>query len=217
MGLRRTESYILLPEISPSSRATATATITFSTLSTSSSPTTKPIPYNRSMQFYKDQRQAQKKAMQQAWTDLPISPPPPKPAARPTVTPKHPLLQPTTAPPSERLTSPLAPTRKPLPCRPNFPRSKPDIDLYKKAIVTCMRSTPAGQQILRMGARNAVSVMSATRELERMVNEREGEGDIVMTDPKEEKDAPSMSSSWIVLKDTPATAEDWEMLDCTST
>ncbi|KAJ7183255.1 hypothetical protein C8R46DRAFT_511981 [Mycena filopes] len=41
-------------------------------------------------------------------------------------------------------------------------------DLHRRAVTACMRASPAGAKILHMGARLAVGIMSATRDLERM-------------------------------------------------
>lgn len=59
-----------------------------------------------------------------------------------------------------------------------------------------------------MGPRLAISIITATRELERLVaaqGEREDDfNDVAMTDS-----APVMTSSWVVVQ-----GDDWEMLDC---
>ena len=84
---------------------------------------------------------------------------------------------------TERTTSPLAPTRKVLPPRASFPRSKPEPDLYRVAIKKRMANSPEGEKILRMGPRPAVAVMTAMRELERIVSAAAYEDDdIVMAD-----------------------------------
>jgi len=56
-------------------------------------------------------------------------------------------------------------------------------------VTACMRASPAGAKILHMGARLAVGIMSATRELERMCGDdaRAG-GDQEMLDDGEEDD-----------------------------
>ncbi|PPQ68687.1 hypothetical protein CVT26_002969 [Gymnopilus dilepis] len=98
-----------------------------------------------------------------------------------------------------------------------------------------MRHSPEGAKILHMGPRLAMSIMNATRELEKIVmdqQERErvgggagGDGDVVMADGTGMSgSSPSMGSlltgtggiampvltaSWVVVK-----GEDWEMVDC---
>ncbi|KAH9481788.1 hypothetical protein JR316_0006315 [Psilocybe cubensis] len=89
---------------------------------------------------------------------------------------------------SLRLTSPLSP----MPRR-NVPIQLPSIlarrrdkaktnssanSLYRTAIITHMSSSPEGQKILHMGPRLAMSIINATKELERIValqQEREAE------------------------------------------
>ncbi|KAJ7898700.1 hypothetical protein B0H14DRAFT_2675224 [Mycena olivaceomarginata] len=62
----------------------------------------------------------------------------------------------------------------PLPTNSNSsPKSKPNarkgqLDLHRRAVTACMRASPAGAKILHMGARLAVGIMAATRELEAM-------------------------------------------------
>jgi len=70
-----------------------------------------------------------------------------------------------------------------------------------------MRCTPEGQKILHMGPRLAVSIMTATRELERIVGaqtQRDQPSDVTMGDA-----TPLLSNSWVVVP-----GEDWEMVDC---
>ncbi|KAI6042918.1 hypothetical protein EDC04DRAFT_865594 [Pisolithus marmoratus] len=81
-----------------------------------------------------------------------------------------------------RTTSPLAPTRKLLPPRASFPRSKPEPDLYRVAIKKRMAHSPEGEKILRMGPRLAVAMLTATRELERIVSAAADDDDSIMDD-----------------------------------
>ena len=105
---------------------------------------------------------------------------------------------------ASRASSPLAPARAVLPPRTSFPRSKPEPDLYRVAIITRMRMSPEGQKILHMGPRLAFSIYNATRELERIVaSQRDVEGDVCMADSE-----PLLSTSWVVLP-----KDDWEMVD----
>lgn len=81
-----------------------------------------------------------------------------------------------------RTTSPLAPARKLLPPRASFPCSKPEPDLYRFAIKTRMAHSPEGEKILRMGPRLAVAMLTATRELERIVSAAADDDDSIMDD-----------------------------------
>ncbi|KAJ6488158.1 hypothetical protein C8R47DRAFT_509559 [Mycena vitilis] len=66
---------------------------------------------------------------------------------------------------------------------------KPSPSLHRRAVTACMRASPAGAKILHMGARLAVGIMSATRELERMCGpEGEASGYSSSLDPHEEED-----------------------------
>ncbi|KAI0316455.1 hypothetical protein OF83DRAFT_1172890 [Amylostereum chailletii] len=67
----------------------------------------------------------------------------------------------TPTPASQRGTSP----------RTLYPKSKTKPDLYRIAIKGHMRTTVAGQKILYMGPRLAVSLLTATRELELLIAE----------------------------------------------
>ena len=85
-----------------------------------------------------------------------------------------------------------------------------------------MRSTPEGQKILNMGPRLALSIITATKDLERMVAdqepEREKDNDIVMSDSTFSLStstlaSPVLTKSWVFVKNE---AHDWEMLDCSA-
>lgn len=66
-----------------------------------------------------------------------------------------------------------------------------------------MRCSPEGQKILNMGPRLAVSILTATRELERIVaSQIESDGDVPMIDA-------TLANPWVVVP-----GEDWEMVDC---
>jgi hypothetical protein len=122
---------------------------------------------------------------------------------------------------THRTSSPLSPSRTVLPGRPVFPRSKQEPDLYRVAIKTHMRSSPEGQKILHMGPRLALSIITATKDLERIVADQEREkdpdNDIVMSDSTTfNLSTPSLASpvltkSWVFVKNE---THDWEMLDC---
>ncbi|TFK27819.1 hypothetical protein FA15DRAFT_134277 [Coprinopsis marcescibilis] len=128
-----------------------------------------------------------------------------------------------------RISSPLSPTRTELPARPVFPRSKQEPDLYKRALIGRMKTSDEGRKVLCMGPRLAISIWMATRDLERMVEDsdrRERELDIIMGDSTPEAHrapptvslptAPSLSNSWVLVKEDEQTERDWEMLDCAS-
>ncbi|KAF9443499.1 hypothetical protein P691DRAFT_797347 [Macrolepiota fuliginosa MF-IS2] len=254
MGLRRTESYLTLPSIASTSVAIVSAQGFCK--SSQSQPST--VPYQQSLQYYKDQRQRRKAATRANWSSEPItirtrlehtysqpqaqhsttastSPPPSRSRS---LTRTATLLDVTTratdesisstseststpahfrAPPSFRASSPLSPKRHLLPGRPVFPRSKPEPDLYRLAIKTCMRCSPEGQKILRMGPRLALSILTATQDLERIVAEQESREDAMMEDRSvtnsEEPSGPSLtlSNSWVDVRH-----EDWEMVDCSA-
>jgi hypothetical protein len=119
-----------------------------------------------------------------------------------------------------RTSSPLSPSRTVLPGRPVFPKSKPEPDLYRTAIKMRMQSTPEGQKILHMGPRLALSIMSATQELERLVADqrcqdfqRDEDNDVIMSDstfmPHSSLAVPVLPASWVMVK-----GEDLEMVDC---
>ncbi|KAF5379784.1 hypothetical protein D9615_005703 [Tricholomella constricta] len=213
--LRRTESYITLADICPASTIRRTDQL---------------VPYHRTLQYYKEQRDRRKAQINRSVEPITIRIRP-DPVPRPTV--RHHAPQPSkpntptpistpnqirivapnprcavptiNTPP--RQSSPLAPTRSTLPGRPQFPRSKPEPDLYRKAIKTSMKGSPEGQKILRMGPRLAVSIMTATMELERLVADQENESqDIIMADAT--ATSPVLSKSWVAVS-----GEDWEMVE----
>jgi hypothetical protein len=87
-----------------------------------------------------------------------------------------------------------------------------------------MRSSPEGQKILHMGPRLALSIITATKDLERIVADRERErdrdrdNDIIMSDSTFNLSAstlasPVLTKSWVFVKNE---AHDWEMLDCSA-
>lgn len=66
-----------------------------------------------------------------------------------------------------------------------------------------MRCSPEGQKILTMGPRLAVSMLTATRELERIIAAQiDRDNDVQMMDG-------TLGKSWVVV-------EDWDMVDCCS-
>lgn len=101
--------------------------------------------------------------------------------------------------PRPRRSSLLAPVQRPLPERPSLPCSKKrEPDLYRTAIERRMRMSPAGRNILNMGPRVAMSIISATEALESLV---------AAQDRYDTSDIP-LGASWVDL-----TQEDWEMVD----
>lgn len=171
---------------------------------------------------------------QQCPTQLSFTPKPHKVAFNTTKrvsTPKAPpqVILPSVASPitvtrTHRTSSPLSPLRTVLPGRPVFPRSKQEPDLYRVAIKTHMRSSPEGQKILHMGPRLALSIITATKDLERIVADQERErdrdrdNDVVMSDSTFNLStstlaSPVLTKSWVFVKNE---AHDWEMLDCSA-
>jgi len=72
------------------------------------------------------------------------------------------------------------------------------------ALKARMGSSPEGRKILLMGPRIALSIMSATQELEKIVSKQSWQdADIIMAD------GTGTSNSWVVVP-----GEDWEMIDC---
>ncbi|KAI0768098.1 hypothetical protein BD413DRAFT_480120 [Trametes elegans] len=100
--------------------------------------------------------------------------------------------------PRLRTSSPLAPVQRCLGERPSLPCTKKrEPDLYRTAIETRMRMSPVGRNILHMGPRVALSIISATEALEHLVAaEAQRGGDS------------ALSASWVDLSQ-----EDWEMVD----
>ncbi|CAL1716382.1 unnamed protein product [Somion occarium] len=151
------------------------------------------VPYTRTLRHYKEQRDRRKAIARTSGETPPVF----------TVTPIH---TPVAVKASfQRSTSPLTPQPNVLPPRTHYPRSKPEPDLYRVAITTRMRSSPQGQKILHMGPRLALSIHTATLELERIVAaQRDCDNDISMSSGGE----PLLTTSWVVIP-----PEDWEMVD----
>ncbi|KAJ8085349.1 hypothetical protein PM082_011011 [Marasmius tenuissimus] len=99
---------------------------------------------------------------------------------------------------------------------------KPEPDLYKQAIITRMRCNPEGARILHMGPRLALSIMEATKDLERLVGGLgAGFASTCAAQASQAPDAHAMdvdhspaSQSWIMVNDDrhsiPVTS--WEMV-----
>ena len=187
-SLRRTASYITLPVMQAHHQSESQPTA-----SSSSSPSSSSIECSAMvLRHYKDQRGRRRKASSTA--QFTIGPPP-------TASPPQPNSVAFCCP---RASSPLAPSQKSLPPRASFPRSKhTEPDLYRVAITTRMRCSPEGQKILTMGPRLAVSMLTATRELERIIAAQiDRDNDVQMMDG-------TLGRPWVV-------GEDWDMVDCCS-
>lgn len=217
--LRRTESYISLADIRPVAPVDTRR---------NHNDQMSLIPYHRTMQYYKEQRDRERRRGQMNRSVEPITIRIRSDVvARPTVR-RYPTPQPlmSAAPASQtpsrsvpssskcapptvytppRQSSPLSPARATIPGRPVFPRSKAEPDLYRKAIKTSMKKSPEGQKILRMGPRLALSITTATQELERIVAAQTEREDVAMLDAT----TPILTKSWVVVP-----GEDWEMVDC---
>lgn len=236
-SLRRTETLAHVPE------------------TTNTTTNNDPLPYYRTLQYYKDQRLRRKVVNRATAEPLTIRTRPIDDSSRqspqqqpPTQsslnskphkitfntkrvsTPKAPpsqVILPSVASPitvtrTHRTSSPLSPLRTVLPGRPVFPRSKQEPDLYRVAIKTHMRSSPEGQKILHMGPRLALSIITATKDLERIVadqeRDRDRDNDIIMSDSTFNLStstlaSPVLTKSWVFVKNE---VHDWEMLDCSA-
>ncbi|KAF7312039.1 hypothetical protein MIND_00216000 [Mycena indigotica] len=220
--------------------------------------TPSPIPYNRTLKFYKEQKDRKKGIIRREIHPSPRScasiTPPVHPSANPIL--DRPLRLPSTSPLAQNdgcaraMVLPIPPSSF-LACGPAHPpppsarsRSKPkaQADLHRRALTACMRESPEGAKILRMGARLAVEIMSATKELERLCGNSENDllgdedamgeiddevvaamDDIDMEDVVREltpEPEPVMSASWVVVGGQPLPCgreiapqrEDWEMV-----
>lgn len=228
MGLRRTESYITLPTMAGASAVVISA-------NGSCAPCHPTVPYQQSLQYYKEQRQRRKTATRTMFSFEPITictrlekayskPEPQSRRLLPIQSSSHSLnsmpsrsrpLQRTASlldvtndhasncspfyvPSSLRASSPLSPKRHLLPGRPVFPRSKREPNLHRQAIRTCMRYSSDGQKILQMGPRLAVSILAATKDLERMVAEQDNGEDEMMVDS--ENTGLESPNSWLGMR-----------------
>ncbi|KAN0093399.1 hypothetical protein V8E55_004183 [Tylopilus felleus] len=192
--LYRTESFLSLSDYSDEGHSEGGSFLHMTSTPTPTptpSPRLAPLHYSRLHYKVQRERDTTKLGRKRAeFTIAPTSSPsgtsPSKRGSR--VAPK-PQSQP--AVPHLRTTSPLAPARKLLSPRATFPRSKPEPDLYRMALETRMRSSPEGEKILRMGPRLAIAILSATKELERIVSAHEDD-DVMMGDETE----PTTRSAW---------------------
>lgn len=187
-SLRRTTSYLTLPEFSDSNTQTRTIQS-----SPSSADCSALVQRHHKEQRIRRRRAQFTHAAQFTIGPAPTSSLPPLPQPKPTTS--------SGAMQYPRASSPLAPCQKLLPPRACFPRSKQAPDLYKVAITTRMRCSPEGQKILSMGPRLAVSILTATRELEK----------IVASQMEVDSDVPVLTNSWVVVA---GDERDWEMVDC---
>ncbi|KZT20434.1 hypothetical protein NEOLEDRAFT_1122617, partial [Neolentinus lepideus HHB14362 ss-1] len=181
--LRRTISFAVLSDICPDDALYTDEVPSKQTSTTAHTPDCSSlVPYNRTLRFYKEQRERRRGltrtfsdhnlALHSGTSALPSN-------AMPSRIPVPKSYVPAPSPAQHRSSSPLSPhSTGPAPRisirRPQ--RGKREPDLYRVAILTRMRCSPEGQKILMMGPRLAVSILSATRELERIV-ERDQDGD----------------------------------------
>ncbi|KAL4062269.1 hypothetical protein V8B97DRAFT_381637 [Scleroderma yunnanense] len=178
MNLRRTESFLSFSDCSDEEPGS------FLHLSPAPPPG---LSYTRIVPYSKEHREKHRPGSKSR-PEFTIGSSPPH--SNPSKPPKKRPAQPSSLAPSAsankdsvRKTSPLAPARKVLPPRASFPRSKPEPDLYRVAIKKRMENSPEGEKILRMGPRPAVAILTAMRELERIVSAAGYEDDdVVMVD-----------------------------------
>lgn len=193
--LRRTESFLSLSDYNDESHSEGGS---FLHMTSSPSPSPRIAPLSHARLHYREQRGRDSAKLGRKRAHFTIAPAPSSSGTSilerdSSVAPKSPQ----SAVPHVRTTSPLAPTRKLLPPRAPFPRSKPEPDLYRMALKGRMRSSPEGEKILRMGPRLAIAILSATRELERIVSAHEDD-DVMMGD---ETEPTTRSSRWGLGRD----------------
>lgn len=180
--LRRTESFLSLSDYNDESHSESGS---FLHMTSHPSPSPRIAPLNHARLHYKELRGRDVAKPGRRRAEFTIAPPP---SHSGTSTSKRGIRvvikQSQPAVPHGRTTSPLAPTRKSLPPRAIFPRSKPEPDLYRVALKGRMRSSPEGEKILGMGPRLAIAILSATRELEKIVSAHEDD-DVMMGDETE--------------------------------
>ncbi|THU83155.1 hypothetical protein K435DRAFT_434055 [Dendrothele bispora CBS 962.96] len=236
-SLRRTESYICLTDLQ--SLPSSSSSLSGSSMALAYDSYSTPSTHNaRSMRQCKEKRERRKAYFYypEGTFNSPYSSPYSdsdselEPSSYPSTplppTPKSPPKQQCPAALSAyRISSPLSPVRTVLPARPTFPRSKHEPDLYKQAITTRMRCTPEGQQILNMGPRLALSIMTATRDLELIVAAQSATPEMWDGSPSSSADVVMSDAVGASSNATAATAtssssivhnEDWEMVDCIS-
>ncbi|KAG6370824.1 hypothetical protein JVT61DRAFT_11035 [Boletus reticuloceps] len=193
--LQRTESFLSLSDYNDENHLPSGS---FLHMTSSPPPSKRLAPLSLARVHYKEQRERDTKPGRKRahFTITPVSSP------SGTSVPKRgthaaPTQQSQSAVPHVRTSSPLAPTRKLLPPRASFPRSKPQPDLYRVALKGRMLSSPEGEKILRMGPRLAIEILSATRELERIVSAHQDD-DVMMGD---ETESNTRSAFWGLGRD----------------
>ncbi|KDQ59081.1 hypothetical protein JAAARDRAFT_57054 [Jaapia argillacea MUCL 33604] len=222
--LKRTASYAVVPEYCGDDSLNQDDMSTSLASSSSSPPrhasdSSSLVPYTQTLRYYKEQQKRRKSFYLHHEPTIILnvcsnSPPPPS-------APSSPPSKTTSFISACRLrtTSPLAPHPPTILPPSNMSsrsrsRCKREPDLFRAAITARMRCSPEGQKILTMGAHLAVSMLTATRELERIVaaqerrereREMENDGDSRMSGTGEVV----LSSSWVVVPEG-----DWEMVDC---
>jgi len=205
MSLRRTESYLCL--------ATA-ASPSLSIVSVHGSCRSS-VPYQKSLQFYEQQRLRQKPASCATQSMEPITfktrlerkYSQPAPTSIRSLTRTSSLLDvnasdvepiPFRVPAFCRASSPLSPQRRLLPGRPIFPKSIPDPDLYRLVLKKCLPYSSRGQRFLQMRPRPAPAVLAATQVSDRIVAD---------------EDNPMQEDYLMDYKNMNLQCEDWEMSD----
>lgn len=194
--LRRTESFLSLSDYNDESHFEGGS---FLHMTSSPSAPSRTAPLSHARLHYKEQRERDATKLGRKRPEFTIAPPSSSSATSASKRSSRaaPQSQPQSAVPNVRTTSPLSPKRKMLPPRASFPRSKPEPDLYRVALKGRMRSSPEGEKILRMGPRLAIAILSATRDLERIVSAHEDD-DVTMGDDTE----PTMrSAAWGLGRD----------------
>ncbi|KAL0572808.1 hypothetical protein V5O48_009153 [Marasmius crinis-equi] len=205
-------------------------------------PSFPPKPsYNRTLRHYKEQRDLSNRHKQRkpsasttpstSRSDA-VRTPPPQSSVAPQSSGSSTPHQPTPhMPHAPRTSSPLCPTSSSCSSTNSYScrrsSKKPAPDLYKQAIITRMRCNPEGARILHMGPRLALSIMEATKDLERLVgglgtglasscgaevvNGDSLSTDVVMSD---HTSPPVLSQSWVVLNDEmqSISQSSWEMV-----
>ncbi|KAJ7900925.1 hypothetical protein B0H14DRAFT_2555736, partial [Mycena olivaceomarginata] len=169
--LHRTETYVDLSfSVAPSAPAppSTASTATSASGSAPASLSTYTVPYTRTLRYYKEQKERRCARLRRE--PLVLSPP----ASSSSYTSSGSTSgstsgsAPISSSTSQATTSqPTTPQPKPFAFRrPNA--RKGQLDLHRRAVTACMHASSAGTKILHMGARLAVGIMAATRELEAM-------------------------------------------------
>ncbi|KAJ7807631.1 hypothetical protein B0H14DRAFT_3881836 [Mycena olivaceomarginata] len=113
---------------------------------------------------------------------------------------------------SRRTSSPPLPTNSNANSKSKPNARKGQLDLHRRAVTACMRASPAGAKILHMGARLAVGIMAATRELEAMCAPGSfDDGGDAEGDESEEEDEDDEAEAEECVEETKSVGADAEM------